>query len=493
VGSEQLDPNLLPQYGDIATNAKFEEVDKRSNSQWINVLYPPPPFIAAYGTGEVADTSIIQAMMDTGRKLYWPTPSVHYLIDDTLYPKLNGLEWEGEFWLDTKIKFTGVNKEFLYGVSPTPIGGVTYSPNYGTINNMFIEGLGAGSLQTAFNMVGYITTFKKLVVTGFKTVGVVAGVYVYVKDCYIYNNNDGIIIGPNTSPGADNISTMMQFQNTIFMQNTGTAITNKKDGTYSTIINLSLYDCGFELGGRALDIRQQQNLVINSCWFEGNASPPLLQKSGTFDQGCKFNSEDQHFSYISIASGIYAYGTGGVISNDASGGFSAKKYKHQMYNNDNLVDNGIIETHENIKSSQHYLEISNGTKTDALATVNAESTFLYNRSFHISIKQDGTITHDIPSSVTITASKLDTGTYQLLFSSAIDTPIITYSCRNKDSFNMTQALFCAFQCTYTVDAGTYNDFGITNKIIVYCYDAKSSNALADAKVMLKITPNNSGW
>jgi hypothetical protein len=476
------------------TDEQLAEGASHLNSQWINVLYPPPPFNAAHGNGTNPDTSIIQSMMDTGRKLYWPTPSVEYLIDDTLYPKLNSFNWEGEFWLDTKIKFTGVNKEFLYGVSPTPVGGVTYSPNYGTIRNMAIEGLGTASLQTAFNIVGYMTTIDKLMISGFNQIGVTAGVYVDISNCYFRNNNNGFILGPNTSPGADNISTMIRFKSNRFIQNTGTAITNKNGSTYYTVISLCIQDCGFELGGKPLDLRNHQYVSITDSWFEGNASSSSIQKSGLFTNNNKFNSPDQNFSYPSIASGAYAYGTGGSVD-IISGLVSLKEVAFQFYNNDHVQDNGSLKLRETDKNGKRIIDIVSPTANVTPIVVNdTQTSALFNGEYHLYIKADGTTTHDFASDVTITVTRTAAGTYQISFGSKqIPQAIVNVGVLNANTFNMTQQLWHHLEATNTVDPDNFNTYNSFTRLTVYVRDRNAADALTDARVLVTIKPNMWNW
>jgi hypothetical protein len=491
---DKLDPALIGPVSDAGIQAKFIQLENRSNSQWINVKYPPTGMVSAKGDGVTDDTVALQVMSDTGAKLYFPYGT--YIVSNTLYMKQNGMEWEGEYWLGAIIKFIGTNKELFYGIGTTLIGGVAYSPNYGNMYNLTLQGLGAASNQTAFNFVGYIANIRKLNITGFNTVGVIAGVIVYIEDNYIHNNNNGFIIGPNTNPGTGNISTILRFKNDIFVQNTGIAITNKKDGVYSTIINVNIEDCDFELGGQAFDLQQFQDLKIESCWYESNTTRPSIQKLGYLEINPHYNSEDQKPTHPSIASGIYPYGTGGTVEINANFGYvSVKEVLFQLYPNDHVQDTGNLRGRINLKNNKQVFEITDGTTTVSPIMINDNITnVLYNGEFHVYIKADGSATHDLPSDITTTITKLTSGTYRVTFGTKqISRALVSAEALNANTFDLSQRLHCSVVATNTVDADNYNTYDSFTQITVYCLDLASSNALTDARILITIKPNMWFW
>ena len=433
------------------------------------------------GDGVHDDTTGIQHAIDSGRGLYFPNGI--YIVSSPLKIHHNSINWRGEFWLNTVLKCVSPNITMIEG----EIDGANDNLNYGTIQEMSLLGEGVARNQTSFDILGYICFLKHVDISNFKTAGKIAGVYVNLEDAYIHNNESGILLQIPEGQDSNYIMTMLRFYRCVFMLNSGTSITNKNGvDDYPTVISLVIDGCGFEQGGKAFDLDKNMNTIIQNSWFESNTYRPTLPKMNLITLNNRFEA-NQGIEYKTYAGGIWNYGAGGSTEVNETGFVKTKEYLFQLFNNANVVDNGILKLIENLKNNAHFLEVIENASRTAVARVGSTQSDLYDISYHIRIGADGSIQgHDYPGNVVIT--KDATGTYSITLSGELFKPIINVTVYNALSTDITKRIGFYVNVGNTIDPSNYNMFDLINKVTVRSYDM-DTNALVDAKVCITLIHN----
>jgi hypothetical protein len=228
------------------------------------------------------------------------------------------------------------------------------------------------------------------------------------------------------------------------------------------------------------------NTIIQNSWFESNTYRPTLPKMNLITLNNRFEA-NQGIEYKTYAGGIWNYGAGGSTEVNETGFVKTKEYLFQLFNNANVVDNGILKLIENLKNNAHFLEVIENASRTAVARVGSTQSDLYDISYHIRIGADGSIQgHDYPGNVVIT--KDATGTYSITLSGELFKPIINVTVYNALSTDITKRIGFYVNVGNTIDPSNYNMFDLINKVTVRSYDM-DTNALVDAKVCITLIHN----
>jgi hypothetical protein len=195
IDASKMDSALFANISDIAINTRFGKVDNQLNDIYINVKYPPAPYMPVSGDGLTDDTAIIQSMVDyaiaNGKKLYFPKSN--YVITDTiLFQYGSGTLFTGGFGFG----FIGENVSetvFLMKMTGKPAFKLT------NINNGALE---HGIEMASFTLKKYSDAYNQ-VNDGVVLVNCVGNLHsnIYIKDCI-----NGILLtsDKNTAIGSGN-------------------------------------------------------------------------------------------------------------------------------------------------------------------------------------------------------------------------------------------------------------------------------------------------
>ncbi len=460
--------------GSSSGNIQYAKKSEIKENVYINVKD-----YGAKGNGVADDTGAInEALSHTGCIFF---PAGTYNITSTIQLPDKPVKMLGENWLSTILKLTTDNIPLIQG-HENDSNGIQYA----TFSELTLQGNGSGNRQTGFDLKGYMYEIYHCRVTKFNTATKLSGVFVRLTNSYIDNNITGCLLqkiadGTQTA----SIATVVRIVNTEFMLNSGTCITDDNGASGRlTVINLLIDGCGFEQSGKPLDLRNHQNCTITQCWFEANINKSDIVKLNLVLSNNRFEA-NQSFNYVELP-GVYPFGTGGISEENGNGIASYKEVHYQLYDNATLTDNGKVVTTEKVLGTKHVIDVFDGVDHALVAKVGTSADGIaYDTTYHIAIKQDGTVKHDLPFSVTITKS---TGVYSISFGSTIENPVISVVCANQSGTDFEKLIIPIVSAKNTLDAAGYQNYGGINLIRVKCIDLGSANTPTDAKVYITIVP-----